>query len=132
MSTRLHLLTGIAALLLGAAGFAAPVTPAVRAEVDAMLARLAASGCGFNRNGSWHTAAEARAHLLGKLEYLEGKDLIQTTEQFIERAASGSSVSGKPYLVKCGNAAPVESRLWLATELKVIRASGKAPAAAGR
>jgi hypothetical protein len=34
---------------------------------------------------------------------------VQTTEQFIERAGSTSSLSGKPCLVWCGNDAPVKS-----------------------
>ncbi len=55
-----------------------------------------------------------------------GPGLVQTTEQFIERAASGSSMSGKPYLVKCGNGAPVQSGEWLRTELKDLRSTGPA------
>jgi hypothetical protein len=93
-----------------------------RPEIDALLLRLQSSGCSFNRNGSWYEAREARAHLLKKLEYLEDRDLVQTTEQFIERAATGSSMSGKPYLVRCGTAQPVESRIWLTRQLKALRA----------
>jgi len=122
----------IAALLLSLAALAlpakaAPVAPAVRGEIDTLLERLASSACQFNRNGSWHGAAEAKAHLLRKLEYLEGRDLVRTTEQFIELAASGSSVSGKPYLVRCGGSAPVESRTWLSGELAAVRAGTAAP-----
>lgn len=103
---------------------AAPVSPAVRAEIDALLTRLESSGCAFSRNGAWHGASEARAHLLRKLEYLEGRSLVRTTEQFIERAASASSVSGKPYLVKCGQGEAIPSATWLATELRYLRAPG--------
>ncbi|MDG0831594.1 hypothetical protein EXH51_02420 [Pelomonas saccharophila] len=111
--------------LLAAAGeaIAAPLPPAARAEVNALLNRLQASGCEFNRNGSWYTGAEAKAHLLKKLDYLEGKDMVQTPEQFIERGASDSSMSGKPYLVRCaGSKAPVESAQWLKAELQTVRA----------
>ena len=104
---------------------ATPAPPAVRAEVDALIAKLVASGCGFNRNGTWYTAADAKGHLLRKLEVLEGRDLVQTTEQFIERGASGSSTSGKPYLVKCGATPPVESRAWLSTALKALRSGSR-------
>jgi hypothetical protein len=107
--------------MLCATASAEPVAPAVRAEIDALLARLASSGCSFYRNGSWHDAVEAKAHLLEKLAHLERRRLVQTTEQFIEGAASGSSVSRKPYLVKCGDAAAVESRIWLTAELQAIR-----------
>jgi hypothetical protein len=102
---------------------AAPPSPA-RAEIDALLARLQLSPCAFNRNGSWHTGAEAKAHLLAKLEYLEVRNPIQSTEQFIEQAASKSSMSGQPYLVKCPNAVSVESRRWLLLQLQAIRSAG--------
>ncbi len=88
----LALLTG----LLATAAIAAPLASAVKTEIDSLLGRLEASGCEFNRNGTWYSAAEAKSHLLGKLKYLEERGLVQTTEQFIERAASGSSISGQP------------------------------------
>lgn len=100
---------------------AAPLPPPARAEVDALLARLQSSGCEFNRNGSWYAGADAKAHLLKKLDYLEGKDLVKTAEQFIERGASASSMSGKPYLVRCAGKAPVESAKWLTAELQALR-----------
>lgn len=108
--------------LAHAASLAAPLPAPARAEVDALLVRLQASGCQFNRNGSWYSGAEARSHLQRKLEYLENKDMVKNAEQFIDIGAAGSSVSGKPYLVKCGAAAPVESKAWLTAELKAIRA----------
>ncbi len=103
---------------------AAPAPAPVRAEIDALLARLQASGCQFNRNGTWHSAADARNHLLRKLDYLEDKGKVQSTEQFIALAASGSSSSGKPYKVKCGaEAGGVDSAAWLGSELAAIRAA---------
>lgn len=102
---------------------AAPLLPATRAEVDAMLTRLQSSGCEFNRNGSWYSGADAKAHLQKKLDYLEGKGMVQTAEQFIERGASSSSMSGKAYLVRCAGKAPVESAQWLTAELQQVRAA---------
>ncbi|MFN3302624.1 MAG: DUF5329 domain-containing protein [Roseateles sp.] len=102
---------------------AAPLPPAARAEVDALLTRLQSSGCEFNRNGSWYSGTEAKGHLLKKLDYLEGKDMVKTAEQFIARGASGSSMSGKPYLVRCAGQAPVESAQWLTAELQALRAT---------
>jgi len=110
-------------LALAASGAqAAPLPAPARAEVDALLTRLQSSGCQFNRNGSWYNGADAKTHLLRKLEYLEKKDLVKNAEQFIDLGASSSSSSGKPYMVKCGSAAPVESKAWLGAELKAIRA----------
>jgi hypothetical protein len=116
-------LASVAALYCGSV-LAGP-SPA-RPEIDALLLRLQSSGCSFNRNGSWYEARDARAHLVKKLEYLEDRNLVQTTEQFIDRAATGSSLSGKPYLVRCGSAQPVESRTWLTQQLKALRASAAA------
>jgi hypothetical protein len=110
-------------LLLTSLATAAPLPPAARAEVDALLTRLQASGCEFNRNGSWYAGAEARAHLLKKLDYLEGKDLVKTAEQFIAQGASSSSMSGKAYLVRCAGQAPVESAGWLKAQLQQLRAA---------
>ncbi|MDN3919236.1 DUF5329 family protein [Roseateles violae] len=130
MNSRRRAAALFAALLLaGGAAQAAPLPPPVRAEVDALLDRLQRSGCQFGRNGSWYEAGEARAHLLKKLAYLEDKNLVASSEDFIERAATRSSVSGQAYLVRCGGsqAAPVESRAWLSAELKALRAAA-APA----
>lgn len=110
----------LTALLLNPA-MAAPAPPAVRAEIDALFKRLQAPGCQFNRNGSWYTGAEAQSHLARKLEYLEGKDLVKTTEDFISLGATASSSSGKPYQVRCGDATAVESKVWLQEQLKAVR-----------
>jgi hypothetical protein len=121
-SLRRRAVGGVFIWLAGTASVHAdPHRPPVQAEVDALLGRLSASGCVFNRNGSWHSAVEAKTHLAGKLEYLERRGLVQTAEQFIERGASASSISGRPYLVKCGNAVPMESRKWLEAQLEDIR-----------
>jgi hypothetical protein len=100
---------------------ATPPPPQVHAEIESLIQVLRDSGCQFNRNGSWYTGSEAQAHLARKLAYLEGKSLVSSTEDFIELGASNSSVSGKPYLVRCGDAQPVESRTWLEEQLKRLR-----------
>jgi len=113
-------------LLLALASQAAPLPAPARAEVDGLLNKLQSSGCQFNRNGSWYSGAEAKTHLLRKLDYLEGKDAIRSAEQFIALGASTSSSSGKPYLVRCGsNSTPQESAAWLNAELKALRAGGQ-------
>ena len=121
-SLRVALLLGLLASTVAASQTSAPV----RAEIDAVLAKLQSSGCQFDRNGSWHSSSEAKDHIQRKLDYLEGKTTIQSTEQFIELAASKSSFSGKPYHVKCGTEAAVESQQWLSKQLGVMRASAKA------
>ena len=102
---------------------AAPTPTPVRAEIDALLSRLESSGCQFYRNGSWYSGSEAKHHLLNKLDYMEGRITVQSTEQFIDLAASQSSLSGKPYEVKCNDTAAVRSRPWLIGLLASIRSS---------
>jgi hypothetical protein len=115
--------------IVGAAGTAAPLSPAARTEIGGLMSRLEASGCKFNRNGTWHTAADAKSHLLRKLKYLEDGAAVQSTEQFIELAASSSSTTGQPCLVKCGNGAAVESSTWLRSQLQDLRSAGRATSA---
>ena len=121
-----RLLLFLLTVVFAAAGIAASLSPAARAEIDALLSGLEASSCTFNRNGTWYPATEAKSHLLRKLKYLEDRGAVQSAEQFIELAASSSSTTGLPYLVKCGSGAPVQSGTWLLSQLQVMRASGRA------
>ena len=121
-----RLLLFVLTVIFALAGNAASLSPAARAEIDALLSRLEASSCTFNRNGTWYPATEAKSHLLRKLKYLEDRGAVQSAEQFIELAASSSSTTGQPYLVKCGSGAPVQSGTWLLSELQVMRSSGRA------
>src|SRR5262245_36144397 len=111
-------------LLIAAVCAAAPLPPAARGEIDMLMTRLETSGCQVNRNGTWYSAAETRSHLATKLRYLEQRGAVANAEQFIERAASASSVSGQPYLIKCGDSPPLETGTWLSRELQGMRASG--------
>lgn len=105
------------------AASAAPTAAPIRAEIDALLTRLEGSGCQFNRNGSWYVSAEAREHLLRKLSAIERRGDLQSTEQFIDLAATSSSLSGKPYQVRCGGTPAVPSRQWLLEQLGALRAA---------
>jgi hypothetical protein len=122
-------LTGaVAALLLQgtgvqAAGSSAVPTalPTVQAEVAALLDSLEASGCRFLRNGSWHSGADARAHLWRKWQHMQSRHWQGSTEAFIEQGASRSSTTGQEYRVQCGDAAPQASQAWLLSRLRVLR-----------
>lgn len=105
---------------------AAPPAPEVHSEVKQLLAYLETSGCRFFRNGKWYEAPEASAHLQRKYDYLVKRGLIARTEDFIERAATRSSVSGDPYRVRCGSRDAVEGATWLNEELRRYRASHRA------
>ncbi len=87
-------------------------------EIAHLFAYLEKSGCQFNRNGTLYSAEEAVAHLHKKYNYLTKKALLGSTEDFIKGAASSSSISKKPYFVKCGSLSPIESAVWFTTELE--------------
>ena len=109
----------IGALVAASAQASAPA--ATQAEVARLLAAVEKSQCKFNRNGSWYDAKTAREHLEKKFAYLDKRDMVTTTESFIERGASTSSSSGKAYEMQCGGAKTVTSGAWLNEELSRIR-----------
>ena len=123
MHRLLSRISALTAAFAVTASLSAPAPARARAEIDALLKALQTSGCQFNRNGSWYSAAEAQAHLTKKREYLEGKDLVKSAEDFISLGASTSSSSGKPYLVRCGSEAAIESKAWLQSQLTALRQS---------
>jgi len=84
--------------------------------------RLGTSGCQFQRNGTWHSATHARAHMELKYEFLVHRQLVNTTEDFISLAATKSSTSGNPYLVKCGTQEQMLSAAWMTARLREVRA----------
>ena len=113
MNSRLPIVLG---LLLGlAVMLAAPAAPPAMAEAEIthLLESVGQSGCDFYRNGSWHDPRSAEEHLRAKYEYLESRDKIITAEDFIEKAATESSLSGRPYLVRCSDGKVVTSNRWL-------------------
>lgn len=89
----------------------------VELEVNYLLNAIGASGCKFYRNGSWYSSVSAQAHLRDKYHYLAAGNFINTTEEFIEKAATKSSFTGLAYAVKCDGAAEVSSKQWLSEML---------------
>lgn len=109
----------LAAVLALPTAVAAP-SPQAKAEIEKLIATLGESKCSFQRNGSWHQAAEARAHLQRKYDYLLKKDKLDTAEQFIEHAASSSSLSGRAYRVKCVDREQSAAE-WFSLQLQRLR-----------
>lgn len=95
----------------------------VHQEINHLLRYIGESGCEFRRNGNWNNSRAAEAHVRGKYDFLESLDMIDTTEDFIARAATRSSLSGELYVIRCGDNLPVPSGLWLSNELIRYRAS---------
>jgi hypothetical protein len=99
--------------------------PTFEKEIAHLFEFLKASPCEFNRNGTWYKADTAAAHLHRKYEYFRSRGLITSTENFIEKAATGSSISGTPYLIRCGNEPPVKLNTRLNEETARYRKSGR-------
>lgn len=121
-------------------GILAPAFPAQCAALDARAEReiahlfvhLRASRCEFNRNGTWYSAERAVAHLRRKYEYLRNKHGIASAEDFIEGAATRSSVTGRPYRVRCGDGVEQPSSRSFAQALADFRATAPVDEAASR
>jgi Family of unknown function (DUF5329) len=119
---RMRLASTAIALVLIAAAHAAP-TPAAKAEIEYLLSAVGSSDCRFYRNGTWYDAKSAAAHLRYKYESLVAKDLIRDTDDFIDRAATKSSLSGRDYAIKCEGIVEKSSRQWLTDVLVSYRAA---------
>lgn len=96
------------------------VDETVSAEIDYILDTVEASDCTFIRNGKEHEADSARSHL--ELKRRRGKKYFETAEEFIDRLASSSSWSGKPYHIRCGEE-QVLAKDWFMNVLQDYRAS---------
>lgn len=78
---------------------AAAPQPAELARIERLIGAVALRGdLHFVRNGKAYTAADAARFLREKLK-AQG-DGVQTVQDFIERIASRSSTSGRPYLIR--------------------------------
>ena len=111
------MLVGLSFLL---PAYAQPMETA-QAEIDFLLQYIEVSGCEFYRNGDWHDSVAARAHLASKYDYLASRKRIASAEDFIDKAASRSSLSGEDYEVRCGACATIKSNEWLRAVLARYR-----------
>ena len=89
-------------------------------EIEYLITSVGESSCTFVRNGSRHDAEDAASHM--RLKYRRGKRYAPTAELFIERLASKSSFSGKPYAIECPGSDAVPSGEWLTARLHEYRA----------
>lgn len=119
-------------VVFGAAhAFAAEMSDAARREVAQILARIAQSGCEFQRSGTWYPAEKARDHLERKYRYLLARNMIGSTEDFVSMAATRSSMTEELYWIRCPGAPAQTSANWLAAEIKALRSAPDKPAPPG-
>lgn len=107
-------------LMAGAFPAWADISAETSAEIEKLLQQVQESDCVFIRNGSEHDAEGAADHLRLKLK--RGKKYVNTTEQFIDRLASESSWTGKPYTIRCPDQDEELTGAWLHSQLDSIRA----------
>lgn len=98
----------------------AQTPPQAAQEIKGLLDFVEHSDCQFVRNGTEYPAPQAREHLEKKLNYLEGKNKVNSAEDFIDLAATKSSMSGTAYQVHCP-AGTQPASTWLTSELRVLR-----------
>jgi len=103
----------VARLMLAAAAHAG--TPE---EIQHLLEYIGGSGCAFVRNGVESDAVAAREHIRAKYSYVKGR--VGSAEDFVRLAASRSSMTGEPYVVRCGSS-QFQSADWLTAELRRYR-----------
>lgn len=118
---RTVLLGLLVGLVLAPVAHPAP-TSAALAEIEYLLVYMGSSGCEFYRNGTWYSPVKAQAHLRYKYEWLMTHDQIESAEDFIDKAATKSSLSGQPYKVRCGFSAERSSSQWFRELLAQHRA----------
>jgi len=87
-------------------------------EIQHLLAYIAGAECRFIRNGKEYSPEEARKHIQKKYEYAWNR--IKTAEDFIQGVASKSSISGKPYKIRCKDQTMLCAD-WLGAELQRFR-----------
>jgi hypothetical protein len=112
----------IAALSLLCVLLAAPAAAddaTMNREIDYLLDTVATSNCTFIRNGKEHGPEAARDHL--SMKRRKGSKYFSSTEEFIERLASSSSWTGKPYRIRCGGGEAQPAKAWFEEILSEYR-----------
>jgi hypothetical protein len=102
---------------LGAQSVPAPE----RQKIEALIREVSElEGAKFIRNGKAYDVATAVRFLRGK--WKANDDQVQTARDFVDKVASISGTSGKPYLIHFKDGRETTSREFLLTELKKLEA----------
>jgi hypothetical protein len=82
----------------------------------------------FIRNDKEYSGAQAAAHLRSKLQQAEEE--VKTLDEFIDKVASHSWLSGQPYRVKLPDGTELEAAVWLRQQAaRLTQEQPAAPAA---
>ncbi len=91
----------------------------LESTINHLLKYIQESNCKFIRNDVAYDSKDAAQHI--KTKYEHAKRDINTAEAFIERCATRSLISGKPYFVQCADNLKKPTADWLMTELTIYR-----------
>jgi len=91
----------------------------VESEIAYLLDYIGHSTCIFIRNGSDYDGAAAADHIEKKYDHF--KDEIHSAEDFIDRAATKSELSGQPYRIRCSDGSTVLAADWIRAALQAHR-----------
>jgi hypothetical protein len=90
------------------------------AKIERLLDAIAKStDAKFIRNAAEHDGKAAADHLRSK--WRSASSEIKTAQDFIDKIATASSMSGKPYEVKLSDGAKVKLRDWLTERLSELK-----------
>jgi hypothetical protein len=115
----LLLLTLMVLLLTAPVSAAAQQSEDLDTTIQHLITYVRESDVTFERNISRHDSVEAAAHIEKKYQHF--RDDIDTPEQFIERCATASLVTGKQYLIIDSQGDEIPAGEWLNTELARYR-----------
>jgi hypothetical protein len=99
------------------AGQTAPA--AERQKIESLIKQVGGvKDAKFIRNGSTYEVATAVRFLRGKWEANDAE--VKTARDFIDKVASASGTSGKPYLIRFKDGREITSRDYLLAELQKL------------
>jgi hypothetical protein len=88
-------------------------------KIEALIERVSSlKDARFIRNGSSYSAEKAAIFLRRKWQANESH--VRSAQDFIDKVASFSGTSGKPYLIRFKDGAEIQSKEYLGAALKTI------------
>jgi len=100
-----------------AAGQTAPA--AERQKIESLIKQVGdLEDAKFIRNGSTYEVASAVRFLRGK--WNANDSVVKSARDFIDKVASASNTSGKPYFIRFKDGREIESREYLLSELQKL------------
>ena len=89
-----------------------------RKKIDFLLHEIEQlSGAKFWRNGTSYTPKEATEYLRMKMRWGDKGRPVKSAKDFIERIASKSSITGRPYLIQLPDGKKMEMKTFLDQKL---------------